>query len=175
MTDSVPFGSSSYCSMFLLLLFARGMDVLSTWVATPSLVFEGNPIARKMGWKWGILFNLAICFTFALWPGLAIVIATAGILVASHNFQIAWLMRSMGEDLYRNFFSDRLGRRGLHLCLICLCAETFLIALVGGALMFFSPDNTVPFAIGAGILAHAIVVFFYTGLAVWRIKRRMYH
>ena len=32
---------------------ARGMDFLSTWVATPNLVLEGNPIAKKLGWKMG--------------------------------------------------------------------------------------------------------------------------
>ena len=29
------------------------MDFLSTWVATPNLVLEGNPIAKKLGWRWG--------------------------------------------------------------------------------------------------------------------------
>ena len=51
--DLLPFASRGYCLMLALLLFARGMDFLSTWVATPNLVLEGNPLAKKMGWKLG--------------------------------------------------------------------------------------------------------------------------
>ena len=45
----------------VLLLLARGVDFCSTWVATPNLVLEGNPIAKKLGWRWGILLNFASC------------------------------------------------------------------------------------------------------------------
>jgi hypothetical protein len=161
--------------MFVLLLFARGVDFLSTWVATPNLVLEGNPIAKKLGWKWGALFNLSICFVFATWEIPSVIIATAGVLVAAHNFQLGWLMRSLGEDGYRDFFSERLGRRGLKLYLICLCGETFLTAIVGAGVVWFSLENTIPFAIGVGILGYALIVFFYTSLGIWRMKRRMYH
>ena len=92
MIETAPFGSSSYLAMLGLLLFSRGMDFFSTWVATPNLALEGNPIAKRLGWKWGALFNLAICLIFAFWQLAAIIISTTGILVAAHNFQSAWLM-----------------------------------------------------------------------------------
>ena len=41
MEDPVPFGSRAYLVMLVLLVFSRGMDFLSTWVATPNLVLEG--------------------------------------------------------------------------------------------------------------------------------------
>jgi len=47
MEEFVPFGSREYALLFLLLLVSRGMDFLSTWVATPNMVLEGNPIAKK--------------------------------------------------------------------------------------------------------------------------------
>jgi hypothetical protein len=59
MEDFVSFGTPTYGGLFLLLLVARGMDFLSTWIATPNLVLEGNPIAKRLGWKWGIPVNLA--------------------------------------------------------------------------------------------------------------------
>ena len=56
MTDgALHFGSGRYWVIFALLFIARGMDFLSTWVATPNLVLEGNPLAKKMGWKLGAL------------------------------------------------------------------------------------------------------------------------
>ncbi len=64
----LPFASRDYWLTLALLLLCRGMDILSTWVATPNLVLEGNPIAKKLGWRWGIPLNLVICFALAFWP-----------------------------------------------------------------------------------------------------------
>ena len=169
--DSLSFASSEYYWMLALLLFARGMDFLSTWVATPTLALEGNPIAKKLGWKLGGLLNLALCFGFAFWPLPAVIIATTGVLVAAHNFHSAWLMRSLGEYEYRLWFTDRLYRSNMRLYFGCLFGETMLTAIVGGAILWFSPDDSVPFAIGVGIMAFAILVLFYTMLGVIRIRR----
>ena len=117
--------------MFLLLVVSRGMDFLSTWVATPNMVLEGNPIAKKLGWKWGIPLNVVLCFGFAFWPLPAIVISTTSVLVASRNFQSAWLMRSLGEHLYREWHVERVQQTSITLYLFCLVGQTALTALVG--------------------------------------------
>src|SRR5947209_11222597 len=101
MDKPVPFASQAYFLFLSLLLFARGTDFLSTWIATPNLILEANPIARKLRWKWGITVNVAMCLGFACWPLTAIIISTTSVLVAARNFQHAWLMRSHGEDNYR--------------------------------------------------------------------------
>src|SRR5512140_2018252 len=98
MDEFVPFGCRLYAICFLLLFVARSMDILSTRVATPNLVLEGNPIAKKLGWNWGIPFNVAACLGLAFWPVSAIVVSTTSLLVAARNFQSAWLMRTMGEE-----------------------------------------------------------------------------
>jgi hypothetical protein len=170
--EFLPFASRWYCCLFMLLLFARGMDFLSTWVATPSLLLEGNPLARKMGWKWGALVNLAICFAFAFWPPTAIIVATAGLLVAAHNFHSAWLMRTMGEAAYRDWFLERMAQTPRSLYFACLCGETFLTALPGAALIWICDVDSIPFAIGYGIVGYAAIVLFYTSLSLWRLRRR---
>src|SRR6516165_2985903 len=103
MDDFLSFASRDYFLMLLLLLVSRGMDFLSTWVATPNLVLEGNPIAKKLGWRWGAVVNVIICVGMALWPATAIAVSTMSVLVASRNFQHAWLMRTMGEERYREW------------------------------------------------------------------------
>ena len=60
MDDSVPFGSREYLLMLALLVFARGMDFLSTWAASPRLKLEANPLAKFLGWKWGIVLNVVL-------------------------------------------------------------------------------------------------------------------
>ena len=169
--DVFPFASRGYFCLLALLFFARGMDFLSTWVATPNLKLEGNPLARKLGWKWGALANLVLCFVFAFWPLTAIIVITAGLLVAAHNFHSAWLMRTMGEAAYRDWFVERLARTPRLFYLACLCGETMLTALPGAALIWFCDEASIAFAIGYGIVAYAAIVLFYTSLSLWRLRR----
>jgi hypothetical protein len=170
--DTLHFPSREYFCLFSLLLFARGMDFLSTWVATPNLMLEGNPLARRLGWKWGGLANLALCFVFAFWPLTAIIVMVAGLLVAAHNFRSAWLMRSMGEEAYRDWFLERMASTRLSFYFACLCGETILTGLPGVALVWFCDADSIPFAIGYGIVAYALIVLFYTSLSLWRLRRR---
>jgi hypothetical protein len=174
MDDLVPFASRSYGVYFMLLLFSRGMDFLSTWIATPHLVLEGNPIARKLGWRWGILVNLAVIFALAFSPMSAIVVSTTSLLVAARNFQSAWLMHSVGEEIYRDWHVARIQETRITLYLFCLAGNTLLTAGVGAALICFSEPLRVPFSIGLGIIAYAVAVAFYTLLAVWRIRRALH-
>jgi hypothetical protein len=171
--DFVQFGTRTHALLFLMLLVARGMDFLSTWVATPNMVLEGNPIAKKLGWRWGIPVNLALCFVFAFWPLPAIVISTTSVLVAARNFQSAWLMRSLGEQLYRDWHVERVQETSVTLYLFCLFAQTALIAGVGAAIMYFSNWEREPvlLAIGLGIIAYAAAVALFTLLSIWRLRR----
>jgi hypothetical protein len=172
MDDTVSFASRDYCLMLLLLVFARGMDFLSTWIATPNLVLEGNPLAKKLGWKWGLALNVVLCVALAAWPLSAIVVATASVLVAARNFQSAWLMHSLGEEIYRQWHVERVRETRITLYLLCLAGNTLLTAGVGAALIYSSKLRLlIPFAIGMGMVAYAIAVAFYTLLAIWRIRR----
>jgi len=171
MDDPVSFGSREYFVMLALLVFSRGMDFLSTWIATPNLMLEGNPLARKLGWKWGLLVNAVMVVALALWPLSAIVVATASVLVAARNFQSAWLMHSLGEDAYRMWHVERVRETRVTLYLFCLAGNTLLTAGVGAALICFSDMRLVPFAVGLGMVAYAVAVALYTLLAIWRIHR----
>lgn len=173
MDEVLAFGSRPYCLYLLVLLFARSMDFLSTYVATPNLVLEGNPIAKRLGWRWGIPFNLVICAGLAFSALSAIVVATTSVLVAARNFQSAWLMRSMGEQAYRDWYLARIQETRVTLYLACLGGNTLLTAAVGTALAWYSYFSglLVPFAIGVGIIAYAVAVALFTILALWRIRR----
>lgn len=171
MEDLIPLGSPLYWLFLLLLSLARGADIFSTWVATPNLVLEGNPIARRLGWRWGLLLNAVLCGTFAMWPLSSIAIATTSGLVAARNFQSAWLMRTLGEEGYRDWYIERLQQTSLPLYLLCLAGQTLPTALVGGILMYFYDGMIIPFSIGLGIVAYALAVTVYTLLSLWRLRR----
>jgi hypothetical protein len=171
MDASALFGSHEYFLLLALLAFSRGVDFLSTWIATPNLVLEGNPLAKKLGWRWGVLVNIVIVVVLAMWPLSAIVVATASVLVAARNFQSAWLMHSLGEEIYREWHVQRIQETRITLYLFCLAGNTLLTAGLGMALMIFSKMRLVPFAIGMGIVAYSAAVAFYTLLAIWRLHR----
>jgi hypothetical protein len=168
---SVEFASRAYWLCFAAAIFARGMDFLSTWVATPNLELEANPIARWLGWKRGIALNVALCFGFAFVPITSIIVTTTSILVAARNFQSAWMMRTMGEAAYRDWYLDRLLETPLKLYLGCLLANAGLTALVGVVLVVFSNFNPVAIGIGVGIVGYALAVLVYTLVSVWRVRR----
>jgi hypothetical protein len=171
MEEFTAFGSRDYCILLACVAFARAMDFLSTWVATPNLLLEANPIARKMGWKFGIVLNAALCFLFAFWPLPAIVITTTSMLVAARNFQSAWLMRSMGEVNYRVWMTERLMQSPRALLFGCIFAQTLLYTLVGIALMYFA-GWLIPFGIGLGMITYALAIAVYTTISVWRAAFR---
>ena len=171
MDDAVPFGSGVYFICLALLLAGRGADFFSTWLATPHLVLEANPIAKKLGWRWGSLVNLALCVAFAQWPLPAIIIATTSALVASRNLQNAWLMRTMGEENYRQWMSVRVAETSRRLFLLCLFGQVTLTGAVGGALVWFAGGDIGVTGIGMGIVAYAAAVLVYTLISVWRRRR----
>jgi hypothetical protein len=171
MDEFVPFASRAYGLCLVLLLVSRGMDFFSTWIATPNLVLEGNPIAKKLGWHWGIPLNIAACLVLAFWPVSAIAVSTTSVLVAARNFQSAWLMRSLGEEVYRDWHVARIQETRITLYLLCLAGNTLLTAAVGVAVIRFSGTDSRAFAIGLGIIAYAAAVALYTLLAVWRLRR----
>jgi hypothetical protein len=171
MDELVPFGSRSYFVLLAVLLSARSADFLSTWVATPNLVLEANPLAKRLGWRGGIVLNLLLCLCFAVWPLPSIVISTTSMLVAARNFQNAWLMRSLGEEPYSFWVVERMRETPRALYLFCLLAQSGLVASVGLALMFFSHWFLIPFAVGMGIVTYALAVLLFTLLSLWRLRR----
>ncbi len=172
MEDYVPFGSRDYLITLGLLVFARGMDFLSTWFATPTLALEANPLAKRLGWRWGIVFNIALCLAAAHWPLAGLIVVTTSLLVAARNFKSAWLMRALGEADYSQLVGEAMNRSTRSTFVVSVLGETLLFGLVGGAVVLTGDWPSVPLAVGMGMVAYAVAVAFYSFLAVWRTWRR---
>ena len=80
-------------------------------------------------------------------------------------------MRSLGEQIYRDWHVERVQETSVTLYLFCLFAQTALTGGVGVAVIYFSEGRLVPLAIGLGIVAYALAVAFYTTLGIWRMRR----
>jgi hypothetical protein len=172
MDEFVPFASREYFVFAAMLLFGRGMDFLSTWVATPNMLLEANPLARRMRWHWGIPVNIALCAGFGMMPLTAIIITTTSLLVAARNFHHAWIMRTWGEENYRAWFMERLDGASLCWFVICLLGHACLPAAIGGGLLYFgNAHDLATLGVGLGIIGYAVAVLFFTFIALFRYRR----
>ena len=168
----LPFGSAGYLVVLMLLIGARGADFFSTWVATPGLRLEANPVARWLGWKWGVAVNLLIVFGIAVWLLPAVILITTSLLVAARNFQSAWLSRTMGEQAYRNWLADRICEAQRGLFFFCVGAQSLIHAGIGVALVLFGGRSVVLLGMGMGCLGYAFVVPLFTWLGTRGLLRR---
>ncbi len=164
-----PFGSRPYLVCLLVLMLARGADFLSTWVASPNLVLEGNPLSKRLGWTKAALLNIAVSLVLAVWLLPAVIVSTMSVLLAARHFQFAWLMRTFGEQNYRDWWLQRLSETPMALFVFSLLAQSAMMAVLGGALIFFNGlENAVITGIGMGIVCYSIAVVLYTLNAAWR-------
>jgi len=93
--------------------------------------------------------------------------------VAARNFQSAWLMRSLGEHEYREWYIARVQETSATLYLFCLFGQTTLTAGIGLAIVYFTNWDREPvlLAIGLGVIAYAAAITFFTLLGIWRLRR----
>ncbi|MEW6307289.1 MAG: hypothetical protein AB1705_27870 [Verrucomicrobiota bacterium] len=170
---TVPFASADYFILLAVVVFSRAADFISTWIGTPNLELEANPLSRRLGWRGGVITHAVLALIVAMYPLPAIVLSTTSVLVAAHNFQSAWLMRALGEARYSLMVAEQMSQASWSLYVFCLFAQNLLIGGVGAAVMLFSGGREPVLAIGLGIVGYALVVVFYTLLSVWHGRRFM--
>ena len=158
-------GSLWWWGSLLALLVGRALDLLSTRIATPRLENEGNPLSRRLGWRGGIVFSILISFGAAFVPLIAIILTTTSFLIAAENFRSAWLMRTMGEHNYRDWYLRRVSETPRALYFGCLLGKTLPFIFLGLVLAVFTGLNLVSLGIGVGIIGYGLAVLLYTWLA----------
>ena len=56
--------------LFLSIVAAcRAADLITTWLVTPDLRFERNPIMQRIGWTWALALNPIACLAAAFEQG----------------------------------------------------------------------------------------------------------
>jgi hypothetical protein len=151
-----PF-SPHYWLGLMLLLGGRGLDFLSTWIATPSLLLEANPIMRWLGWRVSLVLNGLVCLVAATMPFVAVLVSVTSVLVAARNLQGAWMSRAMGEYEFRDHLREQFRRADPRLVLGCVWAQAVLYGAVGAALVTLSND-VFALAVGYGIVGFALAI-----------------
>lgn len=132
----------SYWTLLAILLTARAGDFLSTWLVTPNLSLETNPIARKLGWRRSAALNLAVCLILAVDVRLSIPVAVSSLLLAARNCDL-----SAGR--YRR---------------TCIAVGSGCMAIIGLGVML--SDDIMRLNICLGFVMYAILMLWFR--RVWR-------
>ena len=173
MNDSCFWPSSvEYWIGLAVLVTARGLDFLSTWVVTPRLTLEANPLVRWMSWRWSAVVNLLACAGAATMPFVVVIVSVTSGLVAARNFQSAWLARAMGEDDYRRMLHDQMARADSRVVFGSVWARAIIYAAIGGVLVVWTTDP-LALAVGWGIIGFALAVAIYSTWSFLRARHAL--
>jgi len=154
-------------------LFAMLGDLVTTYLATPTLELETNPIARRLGWKFGVA-GLLVCLLPYWSLDAAMVVFVASLLASAGNAGRVWLTRALGEQRQMELLLEAASRSQAWQAYAGVAASAGFIALTGSALMFFypSPEENWGFWFGLGIVGYGLVIAIYGALWVRRLFRQ---
>lgn len=132
---------TDFSHLFCLLIgISRGLDLLSTWLITPTLSLEANPIMKKLRWRTIVLVNLPLLILPYIHLGLSLTMIILSFLVAGNTLSNAALSRGLGENHHLRSIKKAIKGNSLAKSLILNSLGAFSIIGAGSLLMAIT-DN----------------------------------
>jgi hypothetical protein len=155
-----------------MLLLARIGDVGSTYLATPGLKLEANPIARRFRWPFAVLTILVAAIPYYSLP-IGLVILVASLLVCASNFSKLWLVRAMGEHEYHQMVVRMAGRSRVPSSLLLIAAPAVCMAAIGLLFVYFypNPESDWGYYFAMGFFAYALAIALWGSRAFLQFRR----
>ena len=155
-----------------LILIARLGDIGTTYLVTPRLKLEANPLIRRFRWPYAIA-TLLLCFTPYLSAPGAVIILVASLLVSTSNSLRIWLIRTVGEEEYHRYVVHNAGRAKPRRSLALLLLPGFFMSMLATTILLFysDPAHDWGFWIAVGVLAYAIVLLIYLPSSFLRYRK----
>jgi len=155
------------------LAFSRGMDFLSTWLVTPRLLLETNPLMRRVRWGRMALLNAPLLGLPFLHEGLAITFVVTSLLVAGTNLANGALARGLGERRQLESQLAALRRMGLAAALAMNTAGALLVCLGGALVMALAlPAESRGWWAGLGVVMFGAAVLVHVNWGLVRLARQ---
>jgi hypothetical protein len=160
-------------SLAILVFISRLGDVGTTYLATPNLKLEANPLVRKLRWPFA-LFGFVLCLVPYYSTALAVVIIVVSLLVSASNGQRLWLLRTIGEDRYYDLLLSAASKAEMPSALAMLLLPGFFMTVLGGLILLFYPDPNFDwgFYVAMGVFLYAFVLLLYGPLSFFRLRRQ---
>ena len=144
-------------------LISRLGDIGTTYLVSPTLRVEANPIARGLGWKYVFATAVIALIPYRSIHG-GVVVLTVSFLIAASNASEAMLARFMGEENYAALNREAIRNTPVLLGLSLLCFPAIFLMMLGlmMLLLFPEPSNRWGFdmAVGTMAAAAAILIFY---------------
>jgi len=94
--QGIDWGSLRHVLCGLILLGRLG-DIISTWMITPRLDLEANPLVRRLGWRFAVLTVLICLVPYVVHPLLAVILVPPFLMISGSNISKIWVVRALGE------------------------------------------------------------------------------
>ena len=154
-----------------LLLFARLGDIVTTYLVTPRLVLEANPIVRRLGWPFAIA-TLGVCVVPYVSTNIAVGLLMGSLLVSAGNAGRIWFARAMGEQAQMDLMLTAARRSSLSHALASVWASALFLGVAGGVVALFYPTPRAwGFWLAAGVAAYGVVIAVHGTLFMVRLFR----
>jgi hypothetical protein len=144
-------------------LISRLGDIATTFLVSPTMKLEANPIARRLGWKYTfVTAGLALVPYYSIHGG--IVVCTASFFAAAFNASEAMLARFMGEEKYAALNREAIQKMPVLLGLSLLCSPAFFLMMLGLLMLLLFSDSSngwgVDIAMGTMLFAFGLLIFY---------------
>jgi hypothetical protein len=155
-----------------LLLLSRIGDIGSTYLITPTLKLEANPIVRRLKWRFAIATLLMAVVPYYSLPAGATLLITS-LLVCASNCSRIWIARTLGETEYHLFLVRVARRAPVALSIVFFLLSPLCMATIGGVIWLFYPNLHQSWGawIALGFFIYAVVVGLYGSLAFLRLRK----
>jgi hypothetical protein len=156
-----------------LILLARAGDIGSTFLVSPKLKLEANPIARRLGWQIALL-SLLLCLVAYFNTVLAVIVLIPSLLVSASNISKVWMARTLGEEEFDNLLLCLARKSRLSHAIAGVLGSAFFILIVGlfTVVLCDDPGHNWGYWIGYGIILYSAVIAIYGSLFFVRLFKR---
>jgi hypothetical protein len=173
LTEFLSTGSNWEHVLAFVLLLARLGDLGSTYLVSPTLRLEANPIAKRLGWPFA-LFTVLLCVLPYFNTALGMVAIVVSLLATSSNLSRGWIVRALGEDEYLRVLQRAAAASTLRAGIAFAVGSSGTFAFAGLVLLVISGGpETWPFWFALGVVAYAFAMGFYSCGFLRRLYRQV--
>jgi hypothetical protein len=154
----------------ILILASRAGDIGTTFLVTPTLALEANPIMRRLGWRFALL-TLALGAVPYWSVNVAVMILVPSLMVSAANAGKIWVARTMGERQFSAMMLALAARSKLRQALAPVFLAALFTGLFGAFVIVLYPDpaGDLAFWVGAGVIAYGFAIALHGSLAFIRL------
>ena len=122
-----------------LVLLSRVADIGSTWLISPKLLLEANPLMRRLRYRFAVA-TLLLCLLPYYNTALGVIVLILSLLVTASNLRGAWIIRTLGEAQYVAIVETALRRSTRIGAFALILAPAVCFALISGVMLYLSPS-----------------------------------